>query len=286
MKKILLPTDFSETSITAIKHSLNIAKKMGAAVTLVHVQRKREFSDIFSFKKEKVATTLIEDPEIRLKEVIQELKSLHHIDMNYELRSGKIYREVANLAEEGEYSLIIMGTHGISGFEEFWMGSNAYRVVSAAPCPVLTMRKIEDFNGFNKIVLPIDNSPTTRHKVPYTIDFAHAFNSEVHVVAACMDDPDEFVRRIKAYTNQVANFISEKGIKVKQDVLFGDNITNMTIEYAESINADLISIMTEQEVDPSNLVLGPYAQQMVNHSNIPVLTSRPREDLDMPVTGY
>jgi hypothetical protein len=50
-----------------------------------------------------------------------------------------------------------------------------------------------------------------------------------------------------------------------------DNVTDNTIEYATSVGANLISIMDEQEKAASNIWLGPYAQQMVNHSPIPVL---------------
>jgi len=56
-----------------------------------------------------------------------------------------------------------------------------------------------------------------------------------------------------------------------------DNITEATIEYAKKIDANLISIMTEQETKTSNLWLGPYASQMVNHSPIPVLSIHPEK---------
>jgi nucleotide-binding universal stress UspA family protein len=59
-------------------------------------------------------------------------------------------------------------------------------------------------------------------------------------------------------------------------MLKGSNITDMTIDYAKSINAELISIMTEQGQHPISLLMGPYAQHMVNNSPIPVLTIRPK----------
>ena len=56
-----------------------------------------------------------------------------------------------------------------------------------------------------------------------------------------------------------------------------ENITNSIINYAKEINADTIAIMTEQEMTTANLFLGAYAQQMVNHSPIPVLSIHARE---------
>ncbi len=54
--------------------------------------------------------------------------------------------------------------------------------------------------------------------------------------------------------------------------LQGDNLTDITLEYSNSVDADLISIMTEQEKSVSNLLLGSYAHQMINKASIPVLS--------------
>ena len=61
----------------------------------------------------------------------------------------------------------------------------------------------------------------------------------------------------------------------KEEFIETDHITEATIEYANKVNANLISIMTEQETKTSNLWLGPYASQMVNHSPVPVLSIHP-----------
>ena len=83
------------------------------------------------------------------------------------------------------------------------------------------------------------------------------------------------IEKLNKYCEQVEDYIKNKNIKYKSDHLFGSNITETTIEYAISINAELITIMTEQMRSTKNLWLGPYAQQMVNHSPIPVLSVRP-----------
>jgi len=71
--------------------------------------------------------------------------------------------------------------------------------------------------------------------------------------------------------------LEEENIKYVVESLNADNLTDSTIEYALKVNANLISIMTEQEIAAKNLLLGPYAQQMVNHSPIPVLSIHPKE---------
>ena len=81
------------------------------------------------------------------------------------------------------YFLVMAGTHGASGFEEFWIGSNANRIVSALRKPVITIRGGVNINrNLEKIVLPLDSTPETRQKVPFTAYMAKIFNAEVHIL--------------------------------------------------------------------------------------------------------
>ena len=77
--------------------------------------------------------------------------------------------------------------------------------------------------------------------------------------------------KLQQYAQQVSNYLDQYGIKNSVDHITGNNITDVTLEYAQKDNADLISIMTEQEKSLSNLLLGSYAYQMINKSPIPVL---------------
>lgn len=78
--------------------------------------------------------------------------------------------------------------------------------------------------------------------------------------------------RVRGYVAQAEDYFKESGIKYKVSYMDADNITEKTLEYAKKVDANLISIMTEQETTASNLWLGPYAAQMVNHSPVPVLS--------------
>ena len=80
----------------------------------------------------------------------------------------------------------------------------------------------------------------------------------------------------------MCEYLEDEGIRYKRDVLeCNDNLTLETIDYAKKIKANLISIMTEQETSPFNLLIGPYAQQMVNNSPIPVLSINPFETMQV-----
>jgi nucleotide-binding universal stress UspA family protein len=195
--------------------------------------------------------------------------------MDYKIREGVVYKEITNQAKYDDAYLIVMGTHGISGFEEYFIGSNAYKVVSNAPCPVITVRNGYTKKSLNKIILPIDVSRESRQKVPVVAELATMFDAEIHTVAVRETNAKNIVDKLEAYSEQVCDYFANKKVKCHTESIFGENITEMTIEYAKGVDADLIAIMTEQSENPKNLLLGAYAQQMVNHSPIPVLSVRP-----------
>jgi nucleotide-binding universal stress UspA family protein len=181
-------------------------------------------------------------------------------------------------AEELDASLIIMGTHGVAGFQEFWMGSNAYKVVSSSKCPVLTMRET-DAAAIKTIVMPIDTSFESRQKAPYAVALAKKFGATIHVLGVSVDKDKETEYQVAAYARQVLHSFDEEGIKYVHETRLGGNITNITQDYAAQVSADMILVMTEQEPQIGSFFLGKFAQQMVNHSPIPVMSVAPREDL-------
>ena len=197
--------------------------------------------------------------------------------LDYIVKKGKIYREVVNQAQAFENSLIICSTHGASGFEEFFIGSNAFKIISASDIPIVTIRHGSVARDINTIVMPIDSSNDTRQKVPITALIASAFNAEVHVLGLTTTGSEEVESKVTAYSNQACEYFKDHGIKYKLESRKTNNITSEAIEYGLDVKADLISIMTEQNENLADFVLGTLAQQMLNKSPIPVLSITPKE---------
>ena len=185
---------------------------------------------------------------------------------------------MVNQAKYIDASFIVSATHGASGFEEFFIGSNAGRIVGASECPVFTIRKEGCPRALDRIVMPIDLTLETRQKVPLTCELAKAFKAEVHVLTIqSKGHDDEQKKKLKAYADQTCAYIKDQKISFVRATVNNSNIATATIDYASKVKANLISIMTEQELSFSNLILGPYAQQLVNHSAIPVLSIHPNK---------
>ena len=275
MKQILVAIDFSKCSIHALEYAIFLAKKMKSNIMMVWVDTTGSSESVFQAELPGPRKEITHNFE----ELIDQFRdNLDGVEISYKIRKGKVHHEIANQAKYIDAEMVIAGTHGVSGFEEFWVGSNAYRLVTHAPCPVITIRADYKINKeIKKIILPIDSSLETRQKLPYTCKIARIFEAEVHVVSLYSTTIKAVRNKVDNYTNQVTKFLDEENVPYVHQTIVAENISKSAINYAEEINADVIAIMTEQETTTANLFLGAYAQQMVNHSPIPVLNIHAKE---------
>ena len=274
MKEIIVAIDFSKGSLYALELAIDIANKTSANIMMVWVDSETDTDTEFS-----IGSELRNDAKLHIEKMQKEYQpKLVNSTLSYKLRKGRVYSEIANQAKYNDADLIIAGTHGASGFEKMWMGSNAFRIVTYAPCPVMTIRYGFNFNKkLEKIILPIDSSADTRQKVPFACRMAKYFDAEIHILGLYTTTLKAIRRKVDTYVEQVEKYMGENNVKHVTNFLEADNTTTTTIEYSQQINADLIVIMTEQEKTAANFWLGPYAQQMVNNSPVPVLSIQPVE---------
>ncbi|HOD88033.1 MAG TPA: universal stress protein [Bacteroidales bacterium] len=272
MQRIIVPIDFSEESIKGLELGIIYANKFNADLQMVFVQKKK--TGRFHIELRKQYDAAMEEFEDLLRKYKDKLHK--DCDFSYIIKSGRVHEEVARQAEAFDDSIIICSTNGESGFSDFIIGSNAYKIVQTADRPVITVTTEKYIGEVKRIVLPIDISKETREKVSKTAEIAKAFNSEVHIVKVTSSTSEGIHNKLELYASQVKKFLTEQGIKFQSTLLVGDNITDITIEYATAIDADLIAIMTEQTFSLSNFLLSSYAYQMLNTSPIPVLSITPK----------
>ncbi len=276
MNTIVVAVDFSESSINAFLHALSIAQKCKTDLDLIWVRKSAEEKDKFDSGGDPTKEVIVQFTDL----IAKYQPELPGNKISYKIRTGKVYKEITDEARESKAMLVVTGTHGASVFVEFWIGSNANRIVSLAPCPVLTIRSgIDVSRPLSLIVLPMDSTTETRQKATFTGYLAKKHDAEIHILSLYSTKAKAVRRNVDAYAEQVAKYFEEEGIKFLITSKEADNISDGMIEYAQSVNANLISIMTQQESTTANLWMGPYAQQTINRSLIPVLCIRPKETL-------
>jgi nucleotide-binding universal stress UspA family protein len=270
MKKILVGIDFLDSSINALEHAVSIANVANCDVRMIWVNRPEYNKEVFLYEPEKLPKVV----EEKFRELLEKYQPLlRNGKLDFVISEGKVYKQIVQEAEDFGADLIIVGTHGSSGFEEFWIGSNANKVVSATELPVITIRGgINVEKPLSRILLPIDSTLETREKVPFATLLAKYHDAEI-IVASLYTTKIESVRdRVDRYTDQVTQYLDEEEARYRVEKLEVEQLVVDTIEFAKKQGANLIAIMTEQERTTANLWLGPYAQQFVNHSPIPILS--------------
>ncbi len=278
--KILIPVDFSETSLLAIKHGAFTAQLTKGEVFLLHVinthyMAQDLFIPVVNFPETNELETKAQEKLGQLAEII---KKEYGINVGIIIKNGNTSSEIINVAKEIHAALIVMGTHGYSPMEELVIGSNALKVLTKSNCPTMAMSVEAQKKGYYKILIPIDTSAHTRQKVVYAIEMAKKFSAVVHAVALLNDGEESEKGAIELILHQIEGIAKEKGVAFHSDLLIKvKNRAVATVKYSEKIGADLIVIMTDQDAELSGFFLGPYSQQIIHMSKVPVIAIKPTE---------
>src|ERR1035437_4340910 len=236
MKTIIVPLDFSDESLTGLNLALMLAKKTGANIQMVHVIRKNTGDYYGQIENENQLA------KSKFEEILQKNKEKRNLNfaISYTIKEGQIFKEIADLADKYEDVLTVLSTHGASGFEELFIGGNAYKITSHSRNPVITVRRSKIPSNIDNIVLPLDMTFQTREKVPYTVEFAKKFGSKIHLLTIRLSNLKSIEKRLHQYAEQVASYLDSHKIPYTVEHLHGGNLTDLTLDYSRTINADQI----------------------------------------------
>lgn len=276
INRIAVPTDFSEAAYAAMKHAIDLAARFNADIRLVHVLETGAYQGIFSASR-KSGEDEKENARKKLEQDAHRLEGETGISVSHIVSTGRISDEIIEVVRDYDADMIVMGTHGIAGWAEFFVGSNAFKVVTQSPCPVLTVQSASDRPQCEHIILPVDRTQETRQKVPVAAAMAKKFDATIHIATLLADDTPDYRHDFKIKVKQITDYLDREGIAYTETILTGSNLATMTMNFAESKDGNLIIMMTEQESNMTGFLMGPYAQQVVNHSKIPVLSISPEE---------
>lgn len=271
MTNFIVPVDFSVDSLKGLDMALLFSKSKQVNIQLVYVlTNSSNFQPSVVEQEHKYAQaqfrTLIKEYEPKLG---------NRSKIKYIIKKGKVYREIVNQVNAFENGVISASTHGASGFEELFIGSNALKIIAATEKPVFTVRK-QVPEDIKRIVVPIKLHRATRQKVNLAGDIAEQFGAELHVVAISTGKNKRDLARLASYAAQAESYFRMRKLKCISKTLVGESLPTLTCNYAEAVDAELIVIMSSA-VDKWNVMLGSYAQQMVNKATIPLLNITPQE---------
>jgi nucleotide-binding universal stress UspA family protein len=280
LKRILVPTDFSDLSMTALRYAAAMAKHSDAKIMMLHVMQPYEHAEILKkiIDFESVVQKAVEE---KMHEISIKQSDLLGVPIHVKVVQGKVFEEIEKYATDESVDLIVMPTHGagaIGNLERFVLGSNAYRVVHISKAPVITLREAKEKVVFENIVLPLDMTKETKQKVDQAIKIAKVFGSTIHVISVTtfFDEYRYNLSEIRSQLLEVADKVVDSGVPAVTAMLRHDDIADSVIDYAKKHNADLVIIMTRQENKLNDLVIGSSARKVITECPVPVLSLRPQ----------
>ena len=274
MKRILIPVDFSKDSVNAVKYGISMANKLETDVRLIHVKTGDNYAPEFAGNE--TMFRINDQLEVWMKELLDAVKNSYYVNrgkIDWKIRKGNVVNEISNQAKYDDTSLIVVASHGISGFQDKFIGSNAYRLVANAPCPVIVVRHgVEHDADISRIVVPVDFEKECSKKVPVVAGLASVYKAKIDLVGLRDSSFSHVLVRIKTQMNLIERFISEHAnLEIEKSVLSGRNLSRQLRDYAKEVDADLIAIRIHHSTNPFSNIFRPFANDMVNYSSIPVL---------------
>lgn len=288
-KKILVPIDFSDQSLIALEQSYNLAREYRAELVLLYVIEDGGFiSKFFSKQQDDEIKKQVEE---NLDKLAADVEKNQNIKTTTMVARGSVYDKVVEVADMLNTLMVIMGTNGSQGIRKKFIGSNALRVVREANVPVITIKGKHHRNGCKNIVLPLDLTKETREKVNFAVELAKLGNGATIRAVSVLLSSDEFVvNRLTRQMQQVKTFIEKQGVDCTAEIIKGvrgeETLAQSIIAYANKVEGDLLMIMTQQEVDFTARFIGSSAQEIINTSDIPVISIIPSMKRNIIFTPY
>ena len=275
MKTILVPTDFSDHALYALKVAANIANKMNVEIELVHVYNIPSYGfaeDIYY--EEEYNNQIKAQAEEKLNTLVK-MEILKGIKINKHIITDMLMREIVTDKRFKNADLIIMGSHGKSGMSKIFIGSNTEKIIRLAESPVLTIKnEYADFN-IRKMVFASDfygESYAVFEKIKFFADLYQAHIDLLKVITPKDFEPTHVSRKL------MEDF-AEK-FKLKDATINIYNATSIEkgiTDFSDEINADLITIETHGRTGIAHLITGSLAEDVANHIDRPVLSIKMEE---------
>ena len=271
MKRILVPTDFSEHADEALKLAAKIAKKNGSKIFLLNLlELPRELND--SIKKESNSPELMVYIK-KANEKLQKIKEqpyLKGITISTTVQFERAFDGILSFNKKNKIDLIVMGSHGSTGIEEILIGSNTEKIVRLSEIPVLVVKKGSNTFNIKNIVFASDFSEETKKPFIKMIEFAKIFDASLNLVMICT--PNSFKTTVAAQ-NIMKNFISDFKLENYSIHIYNDyNIEKGIINFTNMIGADLIGLCTHGRTGLSHFFYGSISEDIVNHTIKPIIT--------------
>ena len=275
MKRILVPTDFSEEANNALTSALSLANVTKSEILLLHViedphvEAFRTIGESHYDPMDNVyVLKLIERTKSKLEDIVNESR-FADIEISYKIDIGNSYTSIIEHIAKHESSLIVMGTKGVSGLEEILVGSVADKVVRQADCPVITVKQCKDLTKIKNIVYATDLKPEQEQIIDHLKRIQSFFDAKLHIIKV-YDSIWMSEKEVKSRIEEFAEYMKLENYT--SHVVKDADESEAIMDYAAEKDADMIAMGAHDRVGLLYLIAGQVSKHVINHAHRPIWT--------------
>ncbi|NVK28489.1 MAG: universal stress protein [Flavobacteriia bacterium] len=263
MKRIIFPTDFSESADKALEFAIDIAKKGGMEILLVNAYD-------LPYAQNVMSTSLIdimrENSESGLKQLASKLEA-QGVNVKHKSMMGNPIRVVKEITRKDPDSIVVMGTKGASGIEEVLIGSNAASVLQSTNVPVLAIPADAEFEMIEKIVYCTDfRSNKNDRALRRLASLAKVFDAEVMILHIQQEGQADLA---SGQRHKFDHHLSE--VKHSFHILKETNVEEAILNFTKEKNADMLALLTRKYGIIRGLFHSSLTNKVAFHSKVPIL---------------
>lgn len=273
IQKILIPVDFKDPSVRAVQYAGNLAEKTEADLTLLYVIDTPGLLDQF-FQSTDHLVKITDQAKEKLIEIAKQVKKeVPAISIFTRVEMGKPYRKILEVSKDINAQMIILGENHQGGDPEDELGTTVYHVTLKSAVPVLTFKgdtsKMKD-----KIVVPLDLTKETREQLSAALFYGLEYGAEIYLVSVLVGGIEKKESRIWKKLKEAKETLEINGVKCQMKVFDRSEVPpfQRVLEYAKTVDAGMILLMTHQEGYTYDNYIGAFAHHIMNLSDVSVLS--------------
>ncbi len=270
MKNIVVGIDFSQNSENALRHAVALALKSNAVVHVVWVKTPTASTKLDVSNEEEMMHKANERLNEMVKWARAEAPKAH---IQPVILEGKAYVKLTQYAANLPEGILVVGSHGASGFEEMFIGSNTMKVVGVTKVPVLIIgHQVNVKRDLTKILVPIDMSFETLQKIKPATQIASIFSAKISLLGLCDPKYPDERHTIGVQLNHAAGMCDMANVRYDAATLeVNGDVPTAVVDWAKKEDVNLIVIMREDEDDITSFWLGSTTRQLMNQAPMPLL---------------
>ena len=268
-KRILVPVDFSDCAINAVKYAVNFSKATESKLVLLHAYHiPIPAAEAGLTIDANLADDFIEEGKEKMEKLYRQIPDLEQRCEPYDIRMSFASDAIVAAASEKKADLIIMGTHGATNVFDELVGSNTLHVIKKCKIPVLAVPLKNQRDLIKHVLFSYDyHSIKSKQVIQPLIDFALAFGAKLHIMHIT-DKLDKLHTGAVGEARLLEQYL--RGISHTYDMIEGEHVESSILDYINNHDIDIIAVMPRKHTLFERLFHSSVTKQLVHHSKVPL----------------